>query len=234
MKERRGSAWRSTGSARPVGALALAVVIAAAPLLGCEVLPPPPGSEALGAWSISAEPVRGLADGGAGELRPDGTPWCSLADVVPAPFRFDAIVTRDPETGHAWLTLGAGYPRDAGWDGQVLDSTASVRRLFPSCAACPPTIATERVRVALLSRSQSEAVSRRCPANALEGGLPTPPGPDGGIRGPGQTPDGFDALYACGELVFSVALSEPPKPEADCPPGCDGCVVRYTLQGERR
>lgn len=209
-------------------------LVVLAVLSACEALPPPPGSESLGLWALSAEPVRGLPDGGAGELRADGEPWCSLVDVSPGPFNFDARITRDAASGKAWLSLGGGYARDAGWDGQVLDSVASVRRLFPSCGGCPPTIATERITVALLSRSQSEAVGRRCPPHPLDGGVPVPPGPDGGLRGPAQTPEGFDALYACGELVFSVALSEPTAPESGCAPGCDGCVVRYTLAGERR
>lgn len=210
------------------------LVVVLAVLSACEVLPPLPGSESLGAWSISAEPVRGLPDGGAGELLPDGALRCPLPEVSQAPFRFDARITQDPASGHTWLSLGGGYPRDAGWDGQVLDSVASVRRLFPSCGACPVTLATERITVALLSRSQSEAVGRQCPADALDGGVPAPPGPDGGLRAPGQTAEGFDALYACGELVFSVATSEPAAPESGCAPGCDGCVVRYTLAGERR
>lgn len=203
-------------------------------LAGCPPLPPPPGDEKLGEYTIAAEPVRALDDGGVGELRADGGLWCPLIDVVPAAFRFSATVTRESSTGQAWLTLGGGYPRDAGWDGQVLDSSAAVRRLFPSCGGCRPTIATERIRFSLLSRSQSEAVGRACPANPLDGGVPAPPGPDGGITGPGQTVEGFDALYACGELEFSVALQDAGAPEPDCAPGCDDCVVNYTLVGERR
>lgn len=203
-------------------------------LTGCPPLPPAPGNETLGEYSITAEPVRGLEDGGAGALRHDGGLWCPLVDVVPAAFQFTATVSRESSTGQAWLTLGGGYPRDAGWDGQVLDSVAAVRRLFPSCGGCRPTIATERIRFALMSRTQSDAVGRVCPEHPLDGGIPLPPGPDGGIVGPGQTPEGFDALYACGELEFSVALQDAGPPEPDCAPGCDDCVVNYTLVGERR
>ncbi len=216
-------------SLRASTCVALLVVLA-----GCPPLPPPPGDENLGEYSIAAEPVRALDDGGVGALRADGGLWCPLVDVVPAAFRFSATVTRESSTGQAWLTLGGGYPRDAGWDGQVLDSSAAVRRLFPSCGGCRPTIATERIRFSLLSRSQSEAVGRTCPANPLDGGVPTPPGPDGGITGPGQTAEGFDALYACGELEFSVALQDAGAPEPACAPGCDDCMVNYTLVGERR
>ncbi|MCA3010814.1 MAG: hypothetical protein INH41_00290 [Myxococcaceae bacterium] len=200
---------------------------------GCTALPPPPGSEPLGAWVFVAEPVLGLPDGGAGELRPDGRPACELPEVSLAPFRFDAVFTRDPETGAAWLTLGGGYPRDAGWDGQVLDSVASARRLFPSCRACPATVATERLTVALLSLSQSEAVGRRCPPAPLDGGVPRPNG-DGGLTGPRTGDEGFDALYACGELGFSVALVEPAASDSECEPACADCAVRFTLVGERR
>lgn len=205
------------------------VLFATLVLAGCPTLPPPPGGEKLGTYSISAEPV--LGDGGADSLRPDGGAWCPLVDVSPAAFRFDAIVTREPATGQAWMTLGGGYPRDAGWDGQVLESVAAVRRLFPSCAACPETIATETVRVALMSKSQSDAVGGQCPPNPLDGGVPMP---GGAIVGPGQTPAGFDALYACGTMEFAVTLSAPAAPESGCAVGCDDCIVRYVLQGERR
>jgi hypothetical protein len=180
---------------------------------------------------MSAEPIAGLANGGVGELLPDGGLACSLPDVTRASFRFDAVITREPASGQAWLTLGGGYPRDAGWDGQVVDSVASARRLFPSCRACPATVATERITFALLSLSQSEAVGRRCPPSPLDGGVPKP---DGTITGPGQSDQGFDALYACGEVSFQVSLVEPASPESGCDPACADCTVRYTLAGERR
>jgi len=203
-------------------------------LAGCPPLPLPPGNENLGEYSITAEPVRGLVDGGAGEVRPDGGLWCPLVDVAPASFQFSATVTRESSTGQAWLTLGGGSPRDAEWDGQAVDSVAAVRRLFTSCGGCRPTIATERIRFALMSRSQSDVVGRVCPEHPLDGGIPLPPGPDGGITSPAQTPEGFDALYACGELQFSVALQDAGEPEPGCASGCDDCVVNYTLVGERR
>jgi hypothetical protein len=180
---------------------------------------------------MSAEPVPGLPDGGVGEFLPDGGVACALPDVSRSSFRFDALITREPATGQAWLTLGSGYPRDAGWNGQVLDSVASARRLFPSCRACPATVATERITFALLSRSQAEAVGRRCPPSPLDGGVPTP---NGTITGPGPGDQGFDALYACGEVAFSVSLVEPPSPESGCDPACVDCTVRFTLVGERR
>lgn len=185
----------------------------------CQVLPPPPGTEALGAYTVRATPSSSSA--------------CELPDVSAAPFTFDIVVTRDPTSGQAWLTLGAGYHRDAGWDGQVLDSSASVRRLFTSCAACPGTLATEHLRLALLSRSQSDVVGGRCPDGVLDGGAPQPT-EDGGVTLPGQTPSGFDALYACGALEFAVSLTEPPTADAGCPSACGTCVVRYDLEGERR
>lgn len=200
-------------------------------LAGCPALPPPPGTERLGTWAMAAEPLLGLPDGGLGELRPDGGLACELADAQQGPFRFEAVITRDPPSGQAWLTLGGGYPRDAGWDGQVLDSVASARRLFPSCRACPPTVVTERITFALLSLSQAEAVGRRCPPSPLDGGVPRP---ERGITGPGPGDQGFDALYACGEVSFHVSLVEPASPESGCDPACADCTVRYTLAGERR
>lgn len=210
-------------------ALLVGVVTASA----CPPLPPPPGTEALGDYVMVAEPERALPDGGPGSLRADGGPGCGIPEVTFAPLRFEVVVTREPSTGAAWLTLGGGYPRDAGWDGQVLDSTAEVRRLFPSCAACPPTLASERILVALLSRSQSDAVNG-CPALLPDGGLPALPRGDG-ITPPRQTMDGFDALYACGSLEFRVTFDAGVDgPDPSCPRACGECVVRYTLTGERR
>lgn len=215
---------------RSRGSASLAVVLLTW-LSSCNSLPPPPGSENLGAYALTAEPVRALADGGVGELGPDGGPRCALPEVVPSAVSFEARITREPSTGEAWLTLGPGYPREATWDGQVLESEATVPRLFPSCAACVKVVAVERIRFALLSRSQSEAVGRRCPANPLDGGVPAPPGPNGEITAPAQTSEGFDALYTCGDLTFSVNVLEG---GADCPEACSQCVVSYTLEGERR
>ncbi len=212
-------------SRRPLGVLLWVATV------GCSALPAPPGSENLGAYSFVAEPLRGLADGGIGELTADGGARCALPELVPATVAFEGRITRDPSTGQAWLTLGPGYPRDATWDGQVLESEATVARLFPSCAACGGVVARERIRFALMSRSQSVAVGRRCPQHPLDGGIPTPPGPDGTITGPAQTSEGFDALYACGELTFAVAVLDG---GADCPAMCSECVVNYGLQGERR
>lgn len=220
LRVRAGPIWRRS----------LGVLLCLAGL-GCSALPPPPGSENLGAYSFIAEPLRALADGGIGELLGDGGARCILPEVVPATVAFEGRITRDPSTAQAWLTLGPGYPRDATWDGQVLESEATVARLFPSCSACSGVVARERIRFALMSRSQSVAVGRSCPPHPLDGGVPSPSGPDGTITAPAQTREGFDALYACGELTFSVEVTDG---GADCPAMCSECVVNYTLQGERR
>lgn len=203
-------------------------------LTACAVLPPPPGSESLGAYTLEAIPVSELPDGGVGSVLPDGGLECALPEVNPATFRFDAIVTRDPGTGEAFVTLGGGYHREAQWDGQVVTTLRSARRLFPSCRGCPETMASERMTFALMSQSQSEAVGRRCPPNPLDGGIPPPPGPDGGVSGPGQTPQGFDALYVCGTMTFSVSFVDPAAVSENCNQACATCVVRYGLVGERR
>ncbi len=185
-------------------------------LLGCPALPELPGSELLGTYSLGAEPF-GRS--------------CLITDVSDAPFRFEASISRDPGTGHAWLAV-SGYPRDAGWDGQVLESHATVPRAFPSCRACA-TVATETVRLALLSRSQSEAVGNGCPAEPFDGGVPAADGQDGGVLLPRQTPEGFDALYACGELTFTVTLTDAGAVDPGCEV-CDNCRLSYRLVGERR
>lgn len=181
-------------------------------LLACRPLPPPPGSESLGDYSFLVEPPEQSS--------------CALPELQRPAFRFEGVVTREPATGAAWLTLGGGYVRDATWDGQVLDSVASERRIFPSCASCPSTVMSERMTFALLSRSQVEAAGERCPpelVRELEGGA-----------GPVMTPDGFDALLACGVLTLSVSLAEGAAASETCPAMCQTCVQTSTLSGERR
>lgn len=191
--------------------------------VSCRLLPPPPGDEQLGEYAFVGEPRHDLPDGGHGELLSDGGLACGVSELSLPTFRFDGTVTRDTATGQAWLTLGAGYPRDAGWNGQVLDSVAAERRIYPSCAACGSVVATERITFVLLSPAQVDGLGGNCTDDALAV-------PDGGA--PMVTADGFNAALACGRLELSLSVSA--DAGADCPQECRECVVKAALRGERR
>jgi hypothetical protein len=177
---------------------------------------PPPGDERLGVYGLHAVPA-GRA--------------CSLGEVSALPFDFEATLTRQSDGSAAWVTL-AGYARDAGWDGQVMRSTAAVDRVF---AACPCGLrVSETITLALLSQSQASAVGLTCPPDALHGGIPAPDagaGADGGIKAPASDGLEFDAILACGELTTALEL----VPDGGvCPAGCLPCTTRFALTGARR
>jgi hypothetical protein len=150
---------------------------------GCSADTPPPGDEILGAYDFTATPL---------------TYDCALVDVPDGGFTFTATLSRFRDAGTAFFTLG-GVSRDAGWDGQIFTSPASAPRVFSDCSSCSTTL-DELFSVALLSRSQNAAAQELCPANALDGGLPS----GELIVRPDSSPSGFDAVRACGELNEAV------------------------------
>ena len=172
---------------------------------------PPPGDQNLGVYGVHAAP--------AGRD-------CQLAEVSAAPFDFQATLSRQSDGSGAWLTL-SGYSRDAGWDGQVLRSTAAAERVFVACP-CGLRI-VETVTLALLSQSQADAVGLACPPGPLDGGVPAPTA-DGGITAPAFTAQGFDAILACGELTTELEL----VPDSGVCPACLPCTTRFDLTGARR
>lgn len=185
----------------------------------------------MGEYAMSATAgVRGVfRDGGFTPDAEDGSePRCQLSEVTAADFGFNVVLTRDSASTHAWVTLN-GYSRDAGFDGQVLNSTAEASRVFQNCSGCRTRV-VETMAVAVLSRSQIDA-GAACPPNALDGGI-NQPNPDAGIFGPRQTETGFDALRLCGELTTLVVAES--FGDGTCNPSCDGCMVRYQLRGDRR
>jgi hypothetical protein len=192
----------------------------------CDDEPDGPGREKMGTYELTAEVVT-LADGG---LDP-GYQDCTLrnpgmTELPSSSFPFEVILTRNPDTNETFLTLG-GVTRPATFDGQFVESTFFARREFANCCvgADGQNLGQleERLRVALLSRSQSDALGGRCPPNPLDGGVP---GPDAGVTPPGSIGTGFDALRACGELVDVV------RP-GDCG-RCSACTLRYPVTGVRR
>ncbi|MDP1825331.1 MAG: hypothetical protein Q8L48_18890 [Archangium sp.] len=209
----------------------MALALGCLAFFGCPPKPPP-GDQPMGSYAMSA--TGGLqrhADGGgidAGRLL-DGGFECPLVEVTGADFAFDAILTRESTSSRAWITL-AGYSREGTFDGQVLTSQADAGRVFAACAKCSTRV-VETISVALLSRSQNEALGGVCPPDALDGGVVTDP--DAGIVGPGQTTQGYDSVRLCGELtteVVALGLVD----GGECEAQCGGCVVQYQLRGERR
>lgn len=172
--------------------------------------PSQPG-EAIGTYALNAIPAGpGFTD-------------CTMAGLADAGFTFSTTLRLEPDGGKAWMVVGT-VARDATFDGATFASTAAGTQQFAACN-CAQVQVDETVTLALLSRSQADAVGVGCPANALDGGVPAPDA-DAGITAPGPTQNGYDAVRACGELVDVLT------PAATC--SCAPCTVRYRLQGERQ
>ncbi len=181
---------------------------------GCLVTAPP-GDEVIGTYAMSAS---------------GATRACELDEVTGADFSFEAVLTRDSASDRAWVTLGT-WPGEGTFDGQTLTRVREAGRIFTACSECTTTV-VETIAVAVLSRSQADALGGQCPEAPLDGGVPVPSG-DAGVTGPQQTSRGFDAVRLCGELttrVVAAGLSD----GGACDAKCDGCTVRYQLRGDRR
>jgi len=186
----------------------LAAVALLLPALACVDTTQP--GELIGTFSLIALPEGpGFTD-------------CQLSGLADAGFTFSATLRWEPTDGGAWMVVGPAT-RNATWDGVTFTSFASGTQQFADCQ-CAQVQVDETITLALLSRSQADAVGPGCPPSALDGGVP-PPDADAGITAPGPTADRFDAVRACGELVDVL------KPAATC--ACAACTVRYRLQGER-
>jgi len=196
--------------------------IALAALVACPSNPTIKG-QTIGSFSFYAIPMSGD---------------CSYIAVPPldagadAGFTFDAILSRDTaDASVAYLIVG-NVERPATFDGQVFASTGSAPRHFIECT-CDPVYVTEILQVALLSSSQDDALGRACPPNPLDGGVPVAD-PDGGISPPCPTPNGCDAVRACGELIDNVVIADagcqPRAPDA----GCNSCSTVFRVEGQKK
>ncbi len=181
-------------------------------LCGCPVDDSPPGDENMGIYQFRAEPV---------------ATSCTLLNIATNGFDFSGTFSRFRDGGAVYLTLN-GISRDAGFDGQVVRSAHSAPRTFtmPDGGMCRPCEmrVIETFAVALLSKSQNSAVGDTCPGNPLDGGIPSN---DAGIRPPGSTETGFDAVRACGDLYEEIVGTP------QCDPIC-ACSLQYRLVGERK
>jgi hypothetical protein len=179
-------------------------------LVACQSNPGIPG-QPIGLFSFSATPVFN-------DCALTATP--SIED---GGFTFQGTFSRDPASTQAFFLFG-NVQRNAQFDGQILVSPATAPRHFIECV-CDPVLVAETLSVALLSSSQDDALGHRCPPNPLDGGVPSP-NPDAGILPPCPTPDGCNAVRACGELNDVVLIAD-----AGCQ--CAGCSVRFMVDGQR-
>jgi hypothetical protein len=96
-----------------------------------------------------------------------------------------------------------------------------------NCDACTMK-QVQTAKLALLSKSQDEALVTGCPTTALDGGIPAGD-LDAGILLPAWTSSGaFDAVRACGELTVQISG------EGFCDPACYSCTLVYRVSGPRQ
>lgn len=203
-------------------------------LTGCEEPHPLPGDQVLGTYSFTATRVDGGCEG--------------LKEMAEDAFQFSGTVTRclpdstsAPCAAHpngAFFTR-ENVDRDAGFDGQLLDVYPITAPITLTACGSERTRIVDGMRVALFSASQATAVGAPffCPPNALDGGVPAPD--DAGITAPGPGPNGFDAPFACGELVDTIINDDFDGGAGRCrtdagialPTGT--CTVVFKLQGVR-
>lgn len=188
-------------------------------LSACPVVMPP-GDQQLGLYStVANNPV------GECSLSADGG-----ADAGEVVLTFDSTITRSSTSGQVWLTI-AGYTRDAGFDGQYFESTASATRVFDRCGGCQTQL-EETISALLLSRPQLDALAGQCPLDPFDPAS-IPANVDGGVLPPQITSLGFDGARLCGTLT-TVVRAYGMSDGGACAPECDGCAVRYQLRGDRR
>lgn len=170
-----------------------------------------PGKSVIGTYDFSATQIGGD---------------CTFVEQPDGGFTYAASLSFDPGTTHGYLTLVENeVSRDAGFDGGVLDATATGPRVFGACACDDHVTVKERIVVALLSQSQRAAVEGGgCPPSPLDGGVPAPD--DAGIVGPGPRGGGYDAPLACGFQTEEI------QPGEDC--DCAPCSLRYSLSGVKQ
>lgn len=175
-----------------------------------------PGEEEMGTFELTAF----VGARAAGE--------CDFAEMPTEDFTFRGIFSRNPD-GETFFTLN-DHDRTATFDGQIARTRETAARRFEDCECPDDTAVEETLEVALLSRSQLDRYrelnpgSTGCPPDALTGGVP----PIGGaVTGPGSTPQGFDAVLACGELSDTLLVGS-----NSCQ--CSACTSRYRVQGVRR
>lgn len=223
-------------------AFAVLVVAAAGAITACPEPHPLPGDEFIGAFNFVATRVDGGCEG--------------LQAATLGTFSFVGSVTRcatDSPTGNCVATPGRTFftvgeqDFDAGFDGQYLHvDPHGAARQFEECGG-EPTRMDEAIDVALLSSSQRAALASggafSCPATALDGGVPPADGTS--IFLPGPTPDGFDAVVACGQVVYTVTnaaysadagtgtgICRQPNDAGALPGG--RCTFVYSLRGDRQ
>lgn len=228
----------------PLFALLVTSVFASFVLAACQPDVAFSGNELMGTFAFRADlshPTR-FPDGGTPLI--NGIPACDFSEVRDGGFDFDGTFSRFKDTSEAFFKVN-GNSRNATFDGQTLTSTQRAPRRFERIGCPPDWQVDETLQVVLLSESQSRALQDNCETYFADPSALLVD-PDAGIVGPGSTPEGFDAIRACGslqELAFPSTPDGKPLACAEADGGvADGgglvaageCVLVYRVTGVRR
>jgi hypothetical protein len=152
---------------------------------------------------------------------------CDFSEVGDKGFSFEGTFSRSLDEVRVFFT-SQGINHPATFDGQSVEAFLSAPRQYAKCDR--PVEVQETLAAALLSRSQLQRLSD-CPAQVPPGGWPVDEA--AGIFPPRTTPEGFDAVRACGTLTDTVSTDE-----ALCAGGVPSaeatCFIRYAVVGVRR
>jgi hypothetical protein len=172
-----------------------------------------PGAEDMGRYAVHAELL---------------SRSCQIEEISKSYADFEMQLSRNPVTGQAYATLKGAFSREGTFDGQIHDTRVQLRRTFASCAPCEGVL-QEQMRFAILSRSQSDLLSKQCPPDALDGGLLAL---DGGVSLPSMTSSGYDAVRVCGEIQAGFVFDSDTD---NCPTACTApCESRFEMTGVRQ
>lgn len=182
-------------------------------------------------------------------LVPPLSPNCErISELRDAGFSFEGTFSQLKDGSKAYFTINR-ISREATFDGQTMTSVYTAPRRF-EVQGCPPDWQdTETLQVALLSESQSRAVSGSCEGFFADAGAIAVDA-DAGVVAPSFTSEGFDAVRACGALIEHLVPSTPSGAPQPCTAGgADGgedggtpspdevqgeCTLFYRVDGVRK
>lgn len=161
---------------------------------------------------------------------------CDFYDSAAQTLQFQAVFSKEVDSEKAYLTYGQ-LNTEGKFDGQFFESTRKAPRRFElvcgSGAKCGSTELAENLRVALISKSQDDAIRKLtstsgCPSKLESVLLQIEKAP--GVTPPQKTERGFDAVRACGTLANEVVPDEKDSACVNCP----SCSMVYRVSGVRR
>lgn len=182
----------------------------------------PPGQEVMGVFAFEGQLLESK---------------CEFVSSPSQTLQFQAVFSKDVGSEKAYLTYGQ-LNTEGIFDGQFFESTRKAPRRFDlvcgSGAKCGSTELAENLRVALISKSQDDAIRKvtstpGCPLKleSILASIQREPG----VTPPKKTEQGsFDAVRACGTLANDVVTDQNDSSCLDCPP----CSMVYRVSGVRR